>query len=48
MEKAVVELIYKFDEKSYRECLKNVSRSLKYDSIFFLVHTHTHTHTHNI
>ena len=36
MECAVVELVYKFDEKSYRECLK---RSLKYDSIFF-VHKH--------
>ena len=25
MEKEVVELIYKFDEKSYRECLKSES-----------------------
>ena len=34
MEKAVVELVYKFDdEKSYRECLKGyVSRLLKYVS----------------
>ena len=31
LEHAVVELVYKLDEKSYRECL--VSRSLKYDSV---------------
>ena len=34
LERAVVELVYKFDEKSYCVCL--VSRSLKYDSNFFL------------
>ena len=30
----MVELVYKFDEKSFRECL-NRYRSLKYDSRFF-------------
>ena len=34
MEKAVVELIYTIDEKSYHKCLKNVSSSLN----FFFVH----------
>ena len=39
LEKAVVELVYKFDEKSYHECFEKVSRLLKYDSNFF-VHQH--------
>ena len=38
LEKAVVELVYKFDKKSYQK----VSRSLKYDSIF-LGHKHVHS-----
>ena len=46
LEYAVVELVYKFDEKCYCE---KVSQSLKYDSIFFFgpqTYKHTHTHTH--
>ena len=38
----MVELVYKFDKKSYCECLKKVSRSLKYSNIFF-VHKHMDT-----
>ena len=40
LEKAVVELVYKFDEKSYRECEK-VSRSLKYVR-FKIIFVHKH------
>ena len=36
LEKPEVELVYKFDEKSYHECLKKVGRSLPYDSNFFV------------
>ena len=34
LEKSVVELVHKFDEKSYCECEK-VRRSLKFDSKYF-------------
>ena len=45
LEKAAVELVYKFYEKSYREYLKNVSRLLKYDSNFFVPQTYIYTYT---
>ena len=32
--------VYKFDEKSYCQRLKKVSRSLKYDSNYFFDHRH--------
>ena len=35
----MVELVYKFDEKSYHECLKG---ELKYDSSVVFVHKHIH------
>ena len=38
----MVELVFKFDEKYYCECLKKVSRSLKYDSNFFCIHIHNY------
>ena len=44
-EHAVVKLVYKFDEKSYREMFKKVSRSLKYYSNFFLVYKHIYVYT---
>ena len=31
LEKAAVELVYKFEEKSYRDCFEKESRLLKYD-----------------
>ena len=40
LEHAVVELVYKFDEKSYCEMFEKVIRSLKYDSNIFFVHKH--------
>ena len=50
LEKAVVELVYKFDENSYRECLKKMSRSLNYDSKMFwsiniYIHIYVDTNT---
>ena len=33
-----VELVYKFDEKSYWRMFEKVSRSLNYDSNIFFVH----------
>ena len=43
LERAVVELVYKFDKKSYCECLKRC-RSLKYDSNFFCPQTYIYTY----
>ena len=41
LERAVVELVYKFDEKFYLlSMFEKVSRSLKYDSNIFIVHKH--------
>ena len=42
LEKAVLEPVYNFDEKLLR-MFEKVSRSLKYDSNFFLVHKHYNT-----
>ena len=42
LEKAVVELVYKFDKKSYEK----VSRSLKYESNYlFFIHKHIYVDT---
>ena len=46
LEKAVVEIVYKFDEKSYLEIKKKVSRSLKYNIYIFLVHKHVYIYIH--
>ena len=46
LERAVVELVYKFDEKSYiLSTFEKVSRSLKYDSNFFSDHRHIYIWT---
>ena len=36
----MLELVYKFDENVLPRKFEKVSQSLKYDSIFFLVHKH--------
>ena len=40
LEHVVIELVYKFDGKSYHESLKKVSRLLMYDSNIFIHKTH--------
>ena len=40
LERAVVELVYKFDEKVLLSMFEKVSRSLKYDSNIFFVYKH--------
>ena len=40
----MVELVNEFDEKFYSRMFEKVSRSLKYDSNFVLVHKHTDTY----
>ena len=40
LENAVVELVCKFDEKSYHEMFEKVCQSLKYDSFFLSTNGH--------